>query len=71
MYTANDISKVIKYNESAHIFRVTPAKRVTWDLRNIDVAVLNEQLSSPLVYAEDIAQLKKQVRAQLKLQGAV
>ena len=71
MFTANDISKVFKYNESAKIFRITPAKRVQWDLRNIDVAVLNEQLSTPINFAEDVAQLKKQVRAQLKLQGAV
>ena len=71
MFTANDISKVFKYNESARIFRITAAKRVTWDLRNIDVAVLNEQLSTPINFAEDVAQLKKQVRAQLKLQGAV
>ena len=71
MFTANDISKVFKYNESCNIFRVTPAKRVSWDLRNIDVAVLNEQLSKQIVFADDFAQLKKQVRAQLKLQGAV
>ena len=71
MFTASDISKVFKYNESARIFNVTPAKRVQWDLRNADVANLNAMLSTPLNYAEDVAQLKKQVRAQLKLQGAV
>ena len=71
MFTANDISKVFKYNESARIFSVTPAKRVQWDLRNMDVTNLNAMLSAPLNFAEDVAQLKKQVRAQLKLQGAV
>jgi hypothetical protein len=71
MFTANDIKTVFAYNANANIFRVTPAKRVSWDLRNMDVTNLNAVLSSPLVYAEDFAQLKKQVRAQLKLQGAV
>lgn len=71
MFTANDIKTVFAYNANANIFRVTPAKRVSWRLLNIDVATLNKQLSKPLVYAEDFAALKKQVRAQLKLQGAV
>ena len=71
MFTANDISKVFKYNESARIFRITAAKRLQWDLRNMDVTNLNAMLSAPLNFAEDVAQLKKQVRAQLKLQGAV
>lgn len=71
MFTANDIKTVFAYNANANIFRVTSAKRVSWRLLNIDVATLNKQLSKPLVYAEDFAQLKKQVRAQLKLEGAV
>lgn len=71
MFTANDIKAVFAYNNRANIFRVTPAKRVQWDLRNMDVTNLNAVLSTPLNYAEDIAQLKKQVRNELKLQGAV
>lgn len=71
MFTANDINKVFKYNESARIFSVTPAKRVQWDLRNMDVTNLNAILSAPLNFAEDVAQLKKQVRNELKLRGAV
>lgn len=71
MFTANDIKAVFNYNKTGNIFRITPAKRVTWDLRNMDVTNLNSVLSTPLNYAEDIAQLKKQVRAELKLQGAV
>ena len=71
MYTANDISTVIAYNKTGNIFRVTPTGRITWDLRNIDVTNLNAQLSKPLVYAEDFAQLKKQVRVELTAQAAV
>ena len=65
MYTAQQIATVIAYNTNNNIFRITPAKRITWDLRNIDVANL-QQLNVHIVTAADFAALKQTVRATLK-----
>lgn len=67
MYTAQQINTVLQYNKTANIFRITPAKRVVWDLRNMDVANLRQK-GVVIVYAEEFAQLKKQVRAELVAQ---
>lgn len=66
MFTQADVNAVIAYNNSikAKIYTVVNNK-VRWDLRNADVAHLNNILSTKLVYAEDVAKLKKQVRATL------
>ena len=69
MYTAQDLKIVFDYNKKANIFRVTDTKRVQWDLRNMDKDFLNANLSCGLVYAEDLAELKKQVRKELVAQG--
>lgn len=70
MFTAQQISTVINYNKNNNIFRVTKTKRVMWDVRNIDVANL-QQLGVVLTYAEQFAQLKKQVRAALIAQKVI
>lgn len=67
MFTAQQIDTVIDYNKTANIFRINDDKRVTWDVRNGDVANL-QQLGVEVKYAEDFAKLKKQVRAVLKQQ---
>ena len=69
MYTAQDLKIVFDYNKKANIFRVTDTKRVQWDLRNMDKDFLNANLSCGLVCAEDLAELKKQVRKELVAQG--
>ena len=66
MYTAQQIAAVINYNKSNNIFRIAN-KRVLWDLRNMDVANL-QQAGVVLQYAEDFAALKKQVRNELVAQ---
>lgn len=66
MYTAADVNFVINYNKSNNIFRVAN-KRVLWYLRNIDVDNL-QRAGVTIKYAEDFAQLKKQVRASLVAQ---
>jgi hypothetical protein len=71
MFTASDIDTVFAYNSTAGIFRVTETKRVLWDVRNMHKQHLNTVLSRPVVYAEDFAQLKKQVRNVLKQRGVV
>lgn len=70
MYTAQQIATVINYNKNNNIFRITTKKRVVWDLRNIDVANL-QQVGVVIKYAEDFAALKKQVRAELVAQQLV
>jgi len=45
--------------------------RVQWYLRNMHKQFLNEKLSKPVVYAEDLAVLKRQVRQLLTAQGLV
>ena len=69
MYTTQDLKVVFDYNTKAKIFRVIDAKRVQWNLRNMDKDYLNTNLSVSLVYAEDFAALKKQVRKELASQG--
>lgn len=69
MFTAQQINTVVNYNNTANIFRVSN-KRVLWDMRNGDVAKL-QQLGVVVKYAEEFAQLKKQVRAVLKTQQLV
>lgn len=68
MYSDNNVNFVINYNKTTNIFRVTSAKRVVWDLRNMDVDNLRKA-GIVLQYAEDFAQLKTQVRNKLKAQG--
>jgi hypothetical protein len=63
-YTQDQIDAVIAYNTQHNIFRISDSKRVLWDLRNDDVANLR-QAGISISYAEDFAQLKKQVRQQL------
>jgi hypothetical protein len=69
MYTANDIANVLAYNKTREIFYITESKRVMWRVNNGDKARLQTMLSKRFEYAEDFAQLKKQVRAELKAQG--
>ena len=71
MFTTSDIAAVFAYNKTANIFRVSETKRVLWDVRNMHKQYLNTVLSRPLQYAEEFAQLKKQVRAELKKQQLV
>ena len=70
MYTAQQIAAVINYNKNNNIFRITTKKRVVWDLRNIDVANL-QQAGVVLKYAEDFAALKRAVRNELIAQKLV
>lgn len=65
MYTNDDLITVINYNNTAHIFRITPAKRIVWDMRNANVAHLNSVLSKQIITEADFKQLKKQVRFML------
>lgn len=69
MYTKQDLKVVFEYNEKSNMFRITDAKRVQWYLRRMDKEYLNANLSAGLVYAEDFAALKKQVRKELVEQG--
>lgn len=69
MFTAQQIDTVVDYNKTANIFYVSN-RRVLWDMRNGDVANL-QQLGVAVKYAEEFAQLKKQVRAVLKTQQLV
>jgi len=71
MYTANDIAKVFEYNKTYAVFNVTATKRVLWNVNNLDKQRLQALLSQRFEFAEDFAQLKKQVRAELKAQGVV
>lgn len=63
-YTQQQIATVIAYNAKHKIFRISNNKRVLWDLCNGDVVNL-KQAGIIITYAEDFAQLKKQVRKQL------
>ena len=69
MYTEQQVQAVIAYNAKHNIFRRTAAGRIVWDLRNMDVANLR-QLGVELVYAEDFAALKQQVKKTLQAVGA-
>ena len=71
MFTDNDIKEVFNYNKRSMIFRVTDSRRVVWSVNNGNKQYLNDTLSQPVKTAEDFAQLKKQVKAELKLQGLV
>lgn len=64
MYTQQQIQTVINYNNTARIFNVTPRNRITWDVRNVDVANLQQQ-GVRIVTQADFAQLKKQVKQAL------
>lgn len=70
MYTAQQIAAVINYNNKNNIFRISKTKRVLWDVRNIDVANLQQQ-NVVINTAEQFAQLKKQVRSELVAQKLV
>ena len=69
MFTKNDVALVLAYNVKAKMFYVSSAKRVQWSMLNKDKTYLQSVLSKELVYAEDFALLKKQVRAELVAQG--
>ena len=71
MFTPNDIKEVFNYNQRSQIFRVTDSGRVVWSVNNGDKQHLNNTLSHPVQTAEDFAQLKKQVKNELKSQGIV
>ena len=71
MFTTDDIKEVFNYNQRSLIFRVTDSKRVVWTVNNGDKQYLNQTLSQPVQTAEDFAQLKKQVKNELKAQGLV
>lgn len=65
MYTAQQIDTVIAYNNKSKIFYTTPKGTIRWDMRNGDVAEL-AALGVPITYAEEFAQLKKQVKKVLQ-----
>ena len=69
MYTANDIASVFEYNKQYNVFYITDKKRVMWYVNNRDKQRLQAVLSRQFETAEDFAQLKKLVRAELKAQG--
>jgi len=69
MYTLQQVQAVIAYNAKNNIFRRTPAGRIVWDLRNMDVDNLRK-LGVDIVYAEDYAALKQQVKKTLQAVGA-
>lgn len=69
MYTQQQIQTVINYNNTARIFNVTQRNRITWDVRNVDVANLQQQ-GVRIVTQADFAQLKKQVKQTLQDQQA-
>jgi hypothetical protein len=71
MFTVDDIKTVFEYNKRSEIFRVTDTKRVVWSVNNGNKQYLNDTLSRPVKTAEDFAQLKKQVKNELKSQGIV
>lgn len=71
MYTPADIAAVIAYNATANIFSITDNKRVVWHVNNGNKQHLQTILSRRFAYAEDFAQLKKQVRSVLKQQQLV
>ena len=71
MFTDNDIKEVFNYNKRSMIFRVTDSRRVVWSVNNGNKQYLNDTLSQPVKTAEDFAQLKKQVKNELKLQGLI
>ena len=72
MYTQNDLAIVQAYNAQSRIpmYQVSTG-RVQWYLRNMHKQFLNEKLSKPVVYAQDLAVLKRQVRQLLTEQGLV
>jgi len=72
MFTQNDIKFVIDYNKKEKFFKVLDNKRVLWnDFLNMHMQFLNKHLSTQIVYAEDLAVLKKQVRKHLLAEGVV
>lgn len=71
MFTIDDIKAVFEYNKRSEIFRVTDTKRVVWSVNNGNKQYLNDTLSRPLQTAEDFAQLKKQVKNELKSLGRI
>jgi len=71
VFTDNDIKEVFNYNKRSMIFRVTDSRRVVWSVNNGNKQYLNDTLSQPVKTAEDFAQLKKQVKNELKLQGLI
>jgi hypothetical protein len=70
MYTQNDLAIVQAYNAQSPMYQVSKG-RVQWYLRNMHKQFLNEKLSKPVVYAQDLAVLKRQVRQLLTAQGLV
>ncbi len=68
-YTKQQIEAVIAYNATNNIFKVTN-KRVTWDVRRIDVTNL-QQVGVAIITTDDFAMLKKQVRKQLVASNAL
>jgi len=65
MYTQQQIAKVFAYNKQHTIFYITESKRVMFNINNSDKAQLQNILQN-FETAEHLAQLKKQVKAQLK-----
>ena len=70
MYTNTQIAKVFLYNKINTIFYVTAKKRVMFCINNRDKAFLQSILYD-FTTAKHLAQLKKQVKAQLKANGVV
>lgn len=64
MYTAQQIATVINYNSTGRIFSITANKRVMWDVRNGDIAKLQQQ-GVVINTQQQFNTLKKQVRAAL------
>ena len=61
MYTEQQVQAVVAYNAKNYIFRTSPAGRIVWTMRNVDVANL-QQLGINIATAADFALLKKQVK---------
>lgn len=71
MFTAADIEFVINYKDFAGygIYKINDKGHVRFDLLNCHLKDLNAALSKPIVYKEDLEQLKKQVKRVLKNNG--
>ena len=70
MYTQQQIAKVFAYNKQHTIFYITESKRVMFNINNGDKAQLQNILQN-FETVQHLAQLKKQVKAQLKAEGVV
>jgi hypothetical protein len=63
LYTEDDLAALFKYNATYSIFKISPKGRFIWNTTYGDLHYLQTVLSRPLESEQDLAQLRKQLKA--------